>query len=75
MKADSADFLQLLILVSVSVPILKSIWFLKANVSGVEITFGAWGYCTASNCTTASLGYSLGECWECCWTSAVESGG
>ncbi|ORY91666.1 SUR7/PalI family-domain-containing protein [Leucosporidium creatinivorum] len=49
----------LLILVSVSVPILKSIYFLKAEISGVEITFGAWGYCSASNCTTASLGYSL----------------
>jgi hypothetical protein len=58
---DSTTLLQLLILVSVSVPILKSIWFLKADIGGVEITFGAWGYCTASNCTSASLGYSLGE--------------
>ncbi|GAA6029796.1 hypothetical protein JCM8097_001054 [Rhodosporidiobolus ruineniae] len=57
----------LLILVSVSTPLLKSIWFLKANIevsvgstdiSG-DVTIGAWGYCVDGTCTNAKLGYSL----------------
>ncbi|GAA5894908.1 hypothetical protein JCM6882_008239 [Rhodosporidiobolus microsporus] len=57
----------LLILVSVSTPLLKSIWFLRAEldleVSGRTIsgdaTLGAWGYCVGDTCTSAKLGYSL----------------
>lgn len=57
-----SHFPQLLILVSVSVPILKSIWFLKANVQGYEVTLGTWGVCTnGGNCTSARLGYDLGD--------------
>ncbi|GAA5971950.1 hypothetical protein JCM11641_001583 [Rhodosporidiobolus odoratus] len=57
----------LLILVSVSTPLLKSIWFLKASIdvsvgstdiSG-QVTLGAWGYCVGDTCTDARLGYSL----------------
>ncbi|BGP23761.1 rim9 protein [Rhodotorula toruloides] len=57
----------LLVLVSVSVPLLKSIYFLKAsistsvggtNISGT-VTLGAWGYCVDGTCTSAKLGYSL----------------
>ncbi|KAK4056569.1 hypothetical protein OIO90_002417 [Microbotryomycetes sp. JL221] len=49
----------LLVLVSVSVPLLKSIWFLKATVAGQEVTLGTWGVCANGQCTKASLGYSL----------------
>ncbi|BGP14983.1 hypothetical protein JCM10213_007213 [Rhodosporidiobolus nylandii] len=57
----------LLVLVSVSVPLLKSIWFLKATIDTSvgstdikgEITLGAWGYCVGDTCTSAKLGYSL----------------
>lgn len=53
--------LQLLVLVSVSTPLLKSIWFLHANVAGQDIYLGCWGVCTSGKCTSASLGYSLGK--------------
>ncbi|GAA5992744.1 hypothetical protein JCM10908_006912 [Rhodotorula pacifica] len=57
----------LLVLVSVSVPITKSIYFLKANivasVEGIDITgtvtLGCWGYCIGDNCTASKLGYNL----------------
>ncbi|BGP31106.1 hypothetical protein JCM10296v2_002870 [Rhodotorula toruloides] len=57
----------LLVLVSVSVPLLKSIYFLKAfistSVGGTKIsgtvTLGTWGYCVDGTCTSAKLGYSL----------------
>ncbi|GAA5904903.1 hypothetical protein JCM5296_006139 [Sporobolomyces johnsonii] len=57
----------LLILVSVSTPLLKSIYFLKASidasVDGTDVsgtvTLGAWGYCVGSTCSTPKLGYSL----------------
>lgn len=61
-------FAQLHVLVSVSVPLLKSIYFLKAsistsvggtNISGT-VTLGTWGYCVDGTCTSAKLGYSLG---------------
>lgn len=52
---------QLLILVSVSVPLLKSIYFLRANVADYEITLGTWGVCTPQQCSKATLGYDLGE--------------
>ncbi|SCV70972.1 BQ2448_3734 [Microbotryum intermedium] len=49
----------LLALVSVSVPILKPFYFLKAEVASNEITLGVWGYCSGSNCTQPKLGYAL----------------
>ncbi|GAA5962295.1 hypothetical protein JCM21900_006386 [Sporobolomyces salmonicolor] len=57
----------LLILVSVSTPLLKSIYFLKAtidaSIDGTDVsgtvTLGAWGYCVGSTCSTPKLGYSL----------------
>ncbi|KAM0751722.1 pali-domain-containing protein [Meredithblackwellia eburnea MCA 4105] len=58
----------LLVLVSVSVPLLKSIYFLSASfdatvgstsVSSGQITLGVWGYCAASSCSNATLGYTL----------------
>jgi hypothetical protein len=66
----------LLVLVSVSVPVLKSIYFLQANidVSAVRvnaqasgsITLGVWGYCVSGigsgqTCSNVSLGYELSE--------------
>ncbi|GAA5821918.1 hypothetical protein JCM11251_004779 [Rhodosporidiobolus azoricus] len=57
----------LLILVSVSTPLLNSIWFLRAKldlevngrgISG-DATLGAWGYCVGSTCTSPKLGYTL----------------
>lgn len=60
---------QLLVLVSVSVPITKSIYFLKANITadvqGVDIkgtvTLGCWGYCIGDTCTKSQFGYNLGS--------------
>ncbi|KAM0788742.1 hypothetical protein ACM66B_002834 [Microbotryomycetes sp. NB124-2] len=49
----------LLVLVSVSVPLLKSIYFLKASVAGQEIVLGCWGVCVNGQCSKSSLGYSL----------------
>ncbi|KAK4703856.1 hypothetical protein P7C70_g2354, partial [Phenoliferia sp. Uapishka_3] len=55
--------------VSVSVPILKSIYFLEANVSATvdtisvdsgTIKMGVWGYCVGSSCSNVTLGYTLG---------------
>lgn len=51
-----------------SVPILKSIYFLKASVSATvdstnvtsgQITMGMWGYCVGSTCSNVTLGYTL----------------
>ncbi|GAA5892768.1 Rim9p [Sporobolomyces salmoneus] len=53
----------LLILVSVSTPLLKSIYFLEANLSSGNylgtVRLGAWGYCVGGTCTSPKLGYSL----------------
>ncbi|GAA5877040.1 hypothetical protein JCM3774_006884 [Rhodotorula dairenensis] len=57
----------LLVLVSVSVPVTKTFYFLKANITadvqGIDIagtvTLGCWGYCIGDNCTPAKLGYNL----------------
>lgn len=55
-------------LVSVSVPILKSVYFLEATVSATvesttvdsgAIRLGVWGYCVGSACSNATLGYTL----------------
>ncbi|GAA5868181.1 hypothetical protein JCM8547_003371 [Rhodosporidiobolus lusitaniae] len=57
----------LLILVSVSTPLIKGLYFLKANldisvgstdISG-DVTLGTWGYCVSGTCTDPKLGYSL----------------
>ena len=63
---------QLLVLVSVSVPITKSIYFLKANITadvqGIDIkgtvTLGCWGYCVGDTCTPSKLGYNLGALFQ-----------
>ncbi|KAL8290062.1 hypothetical protein RQP46_003001 [Phenoliferia psychrophenolica] len=58
----------LLVLVSVSVPILKSVYFLEASVSATvdsttyasgAIRLGVWGYCVGSTCSNTTLGYTL----------------
>ncbi|KAK4055716.1 hypothetical protein OIV83_000262 [Microbotryomycetes sp. JL201] len=49
----------LLVLVSVSAPILKSIYFLKANIAGQDIVLGCWGVCVNGECSKTRLGYSL----------------
>ena len=59
----------LLAVVSFNVPILKSIYFLKASVRNdqvdVSVTFGTLGYCldTGNNqtCSKPTVGYELGE--------------
>ncbi|KAH8930169.1 pali-domain-containing protein [Atractiella rhizophila] len=57
----------LLVVVSLSVPIIKSVFFLKANLTvtiqqfstGGDITLGTWGLCIAGSCSKAKLGYDL----------------
>ncbi|GAA6060272.1 hypothetical protein JCM10212_003972 [Sporobolomyces blumeae] len=53
----------LLVLVSVSTPLLKSIYFLEADLSSGNyagtVKLGAWGYCVGTECTSPKLGYSL----------------
>ncbi|GAA5974787.1 hypothetical protein JCM5350_001293 [Sporobolomyces pararoseus] len=53
----------LLVLVSVSTPLLKSIYFLEANLKSGNysgtVRLGAWGYCVGGTCTSPKLGYSL----------------
>jgi hypothetical protein len=59
----------LLAVVSFCVPLLKSVYFLKAtiSVSGINgsITFGTLGYClelsNGTTCSRPSVGYELGE--------------
>lgn len=59
----------LLAVVSFCVPYLKSVYFLKANISvgGVNgsITFGTLGYClelaNGTTCSSPTVGYQLGE--------------
>jgi SUR7/PalI family len=59
----------LLAVVCFCVPYLKSVYFLKANISvqGINgsITFGTLGYClelsNGTTCSTPSVGYQLGE--------------
>ena len=58
----------LLAAVSFSVPYIKSIYFLKATVTGFNgsLTFGTLGYCLDNagtlTCSKPSVGYELGEC-------------
>lgn len=60
-----------LALVSFNTPLLKSLYFLKADYSGFSATFGTLGYCTtggnavtngtadASGCVGPTVGYSF----------------
>jgi hypothetical protein len=58
----------LLAVVSFNVPIIKSVYFLKAGVNSGSIsgniTFGTLGFCTelpgSSTCSSARVGYELG---------------
>ncbi|GAA5927474.1 uncharacterized protein JCM15063_005911 [Sporobolomyces koalae] len=53
----------LLVLVSVSTPLLKSIYFLEATLAtggySGTVRLGAWGYCVGDTCTSPKFGYSL----------------
>ncbi|GAA5841088.1 hypothetical protein JCM9279_000534 [Rhodotorula babjevae] len=53
----------LLVLVSVSTPLLKTFYFLDATISSGSIKgtvkLGTFGYCVGSKCTSAKLGYQL----------------
>jgi len=59
----------LLAIVSFSVPLLKSIYFLKASITEDgftgSITFGTLGYClqlpNGTTCSSPSVGYELSE--------------
>lgn len=59
----------ILAVVSFSVPLLKSIYFLKASVSqsgfSGSVTFGTLGYClqlsNGTTCSKPSVGYELGS--------------
>lgn len=57
------DRAQLLVLVTVNVPLLKTFYFLEATVSTSSvkgtIKLGTFGYCVGSKCTSAKLGYQL----------------
>ncbi|KAL8293777.1 hypothetical protein RQP46_000478 [Phenoliferia psychrophenolica] len=50
----------LLLLVSVSVPLWNSVYFVKGVNSRVPtVTLGNWGYCSGDHCPTAFLGYTV----------------
>ncbi|GAA5889950.1 hypothetical protein JCM8208_001177 [Rhodotorula glutinis] len=53
----------LLVLVSVSTPLLKTFYFLDATISSGSIKgtvkLGTFGYCVGNKCTSAKLGYQL----------------
>lgn len=52
----------LLVLVTLSTPIIKGIYFLSADISNAgTATFGTLGYCIGGTCTAAKLGYELSE--------------
>lgn len=57
----------LLAAVSFGVPLIKSVYFLKATVNGFDgsLTLGTLGYCLDNagkvTCSKASVGYELGE--------------
>ncbi|KAJ9094204.1 hypothetical protein QFC20_006937, partial [Naganishia adeliensis] len=64
--------LVLLALVSFNTPLLKSLYFLKANYAGFSATFGTLGYCTtggnavtngttvdANGCVGPTVGYTF----------------
>lgn len=57
----------LLVLVTCSAPVIKSISFLTATVGGSgsekgdKITLGCLGYCLGDKCVGPTIGYSFGE--------------
>jgi len=57
----------LLAVVSFGVPLIKSVYFLKATVDGFDgsLTLGTLGYCLDNagkvSCSKPSVGYELGE--------------
>ena len=59
----------LLAVVSFSVPLIKSVYFLKASLAAQglsgDITFGTLGYCmsvdSSTTCSNATVGYELGQ--------------
>ena len=61
----SAVSIILLIIVSLSSPINKSLALLEANGLGSRLVVGAYGICfyvkDARRCTATSIGYNLGE--------------
>lgn len=69
----------ILAVVSFSVPLIKSVYFLKAslaaeNLTG-DITFGTLGYCTtidsSTTCSGASVGYQLGQLSPLCCAAVL----
>ncbi|KAL8276811.1 hypothetical protein RQP46_010742 [Phenoliferia psychrophenolica] len=63
----------LLIVVSVSVPIWNSVYFLKATSGASVLTLGNWGTCLGDVCSKARLGYNV-ESIEINGQSAVDKG-
>jgi len=50
----------LMVIVSVSVPVWKSVHFLEATLAnGQVITMGNWGVCIADTCSKSKLGYNI----------------
>ncbi|KAL7416027.1 pali-domain-containing protein [Mrakia frigida] len=50
----------LLVIVSVSVPIWKSVYFMSASDGSDNLIFGNWGICAVNGaCTASKLGYNL----------------
>ncbi|PCH42117.1 hypothetical protein WOLCODRAFT_17498 [Wolfiporia cocos MD-104 SS10] len=49
----------LLVLVTVSAPLVRMFYFLKVTTDSEEIRFGMWGYC-ADTCSAIRLGYTYG---------------
>jgi hypothetical protein len=68
----------ILAVVSFSVPLIKSVYFLKASLAADglngEITFGTLGYCmtvdSSTTCSNTTVGYQLGQLFSLC-SSAV----
>ena len=69
----------ILAVVSFSVPLIKSVYFLKASLAaqGVngEITFGTLGYCmtvdSSTTCSNTSVGYELSQLFSLCPPAAL----
>lgn len=69
----------ILAVVSFSVPLIKSVYFLKAslavdNLNG-DITFGTLGYCmsidTSTTCSNATVGYQLSQSFSLCCAAVL----
>ena len=68
LKPATPGTLLLLVLVTLSTPIIKGIYFLQADISNSTATFGTLGYCIGGTCTAAKLGYDLSEQTLSCMT-------